>query len=209
MGKELVVNVRIGQEAAECRVLLEAKELLCRGELKRRFLHASMADLAVRDGWLEFHYEGTPIALHLRDQADAWLEAIRNPRTRLQKLGVARGMRVCVLGDAETDALEELTRELGAAPSRRLRKPTDLVLCFASERADLERLAKIAPLLAEGGAVWALWPKGRNDFAHEHVVAAARAAGLTQTRSLGFSETYTGLRLVRPAAKKAARRARS
>ena len=206
MGKELVTTVRIGQEAGECRVLLEADELICRGEPKRRFLHAKMADLAVADGWLEFRYEGQHVQVQLGEQASAWLEAIRNPRTRMQKLGVSAGTSVCVLGDAEPDAIAELTTTLGAAPARRLRKPTDVVLCFASEHADLERLTRIEPLLAEGGAVWALWPKGRHDFTHDHVVTAARAAGLTQTRSIGFSAKFSGLRLVRPAAKKAARR---
>lgn len=209
MGKELVTTVRVGAKAAECRVLLEATELLVRGELKRRIPLTHPERFVVNDGMLEIAYEGETVAIQLGEKADAWLDAIRNPRSRMQKLGVTAGTSVCVLGDAEPDALEELTNTLGAAPSRRLRKPTDLVLCFAREHADLDRLAKIEALLTEGGAVWVLWPKGRHDFTHENVVAAGRRAGLTQTRSIGFSEAFSGLRLVRPSKKKAARGTRN
>lgn len=202
MGAEVVAMVRVGGRRAECRVLLETREIIVRGELARKFPFEAIDGLAAREGWLEFESGGVPAGIELGAKAAEWLEAIRNPRTRIQKLGVDVGMKVCVLGRAEGDAVAELSACLGSAPARRLGKDVDVVLLFAAEREELARLGEIEPALAAGGAVWVLWPKGRKDFAHEDVVAGAKRAGLTQTRSMGFSGVLTGLRLVRPAAKR-------
>lgn len=202
MGKELETTVRIGRATAPSRVLLETTEIIIRGTLARRVKFESISDLTARDGRLEFTSGGEPVSIELGTASEAWLESIRNPRTRVQKLGVSAEMRVCAIGPAEADALEEIAAVVGKAPGRRLAKDADVVLLFAGAVKDLARLKEVEEKLAPKGAVWVLWPKGRKDFAHEHVVSAARRAGLVQTRSMGFSETNTGLRLVRPAKKR-------
>lgn len=197
MGLERTTVVFVGARAHECTVHLDATELTCRGEWKRKFALSGLQDLAVRRGRLEFTSAGEAIGIELGAAAAAWLDRVRNPRSRVQKLGVVPDSTVCVLGKAEADAVAEIAVVLGAAPKTRLVADADLVLCFCREPDDLARLAAIAPKLGAKGAVWLLWPKGRKDFAHEHVVAAARQAGLSSTKSMGFSEALTGLRFVR------------
>ncbi len=200
MGWEREAVVRVGQAVGRCQVLLETKELICRGEIKRTVPHAAMVDLAARRGSLTFLLKGESFAIELGDDAEAWVARIRNPKSRVQKLGIEPGLKVCVLGPAESDVLPEL-EAAGATTARRLSEAVRLVLLFAEEPADLARLEAIESSLGERGAVWVLWPKGRKDFAHEDVVAAAKSAKLVQTKSMGFSEKFTGLRLTRPSKK--------
>lgn len=197
MGLERTTSVFVGKKGYECVVLLEAHSLICRGGLKRSWPLAELKHAAVRQGRIEFESGGERIAVELGDRAASWLDRIQNPRSRLQKLGVTATMSVCVLGAAEPDALAELLDALDAPPKKRLTAAADLVLCFWRDPEKLSALANIASKLADRGAVWVLWPKGRKDFAHEHVVAAARHAGLSSTRSMGFSAELTGLRFVR------------
>lgn len=201
MGLELETVVHVGREKARCKVLLESGDVIIRGALRKRMPHAAMVDLAARRGCLEFSFEGQPIAIELGDAAEDWLRRIQHPRTRAQKLGLKVGIRVCLLGPAESGVLREVEEITGTAPSRRLVKSADLVLLFAEEVPDLMRLARVEQLLAIGGAVWVLFPKGRPDLRHEEVVAAAREAGLSQSKSIAFSERLSGLRLSRPAKK--------
>lgn len=199
MGKEADTRIRVGSRSAPGRVLLESGEVIIRGDLARRCPFAALKEIAASKGVLRFKHEGVSVAIELGDGAEKWLKAIKNPRTRVQKLGVAPGMKVVVVGSAETDVIVEIEAATGSAPARRLSKGADLVLLFAQEVEDLDQLGEVEPRLAEKGAAWVLWPKGRKDFAHEDVVSAAKRAGLVQTRSMGFSEENTGLRLARPA----------
>lgn len=201
MGKEITTTVKIGTKAATCDVHLDGTSITCRGGLKRTFALPNMADVRVERGKLRFVSGGEVIAIDLGEKADAWLDAIKNPRTRTQKLGVKPGMSVCVLGEAEQDAIDELAAALGAEPSRRLGKSLDLIFYFVTEPDQLAKLTAIEKSLATGGAAWVLWPKGRKDLRHEEVVAAAKPVGLSQTKSVGFSEVFSGLRLVRAAKK--------
>lgn len=201
MGKEITTTVKVGTKAVTCDVHLDGTSITCRGLLKRAFAKADMSDLRVERGKLRFECGGDAVAIDLGEKADAWLDAIKNPRTRIQKLGVKHGMKVCVLGEAEQDALDELAAVIGEEPSRRLGKSLDLVFLFVTTPDQLSKLAAIEKSLVARGAVWALWPKGRKDLRHEEVVAAAKPAGLSQTKSVGFSEVFSGLRLVRAAKK--------
>lgn len=200
MGWEIQTTVRSAAGAAKCRVLFESGEIVCRGALKRRMQHAAMRNLTARSGWLRFTIDGEACAIRLGEKAATWLHAIKNPRTRAQKLGAIAGMKTCVLGTAEEGACEELARAVGRPPARRITTQCALVMLFADEPGDLARLSSIEAKLALGGAVWVLWPKGRRDFGHAQVVAAAGAVGLAQTRSIGYSTARSGLRLVRRAA---------
>ncbi|MFZ4574760.1 MAG: DUF3052 family protein [Phycisphaerales bacterium] len=199
MGKELVTTVEIDGEQWECKVLLESSGIICRAPVRRTFALSELATLKAVGGRLEFMAGRERVAILLGADAAKWFAAIKSPRTRVQKLGVRAGMKVVALGGAEEDALGEIAEATGTAVGKRLVAGCDLVLLFAEEPDQLERLTKVRDLLSPKGAVWVLWPKARKDFAHEHVVAAASGAGLVQTKSMGFSERLTGLRLTRPA----------
>jgi hypothetical protein len=157
-----------------------------------------MTNTSAENGWLVIRTTAESIAIELGDAADDWLQRIRNPRSRIEKLGVTPGMQIAILGCDDDAIVAEISHASGERPFARLRKGLDLVLLFAPDVSHLARLASIEPKLNDRGAVWVQWPKGRRDFGHEEV-AAAGDAGLVQSKSMGFSDRYTGLRLIRPA----------
>lgn len=198
MGKEMKAAVTVGTKKAQCNVLLEGTEIVIRGEVKRKVPRERMKGLAAAGGVLSFVDGGDRVKIELGEKAaGAWLHAIENPRSRVEKLGVKAGMKVCVLGDAGGDAVAEVEAATGTKASRRLVKSADVVLLVVREVDELERLEVAKGSLATGGVVWVLWPKGRKDLRHEEVVASAKRLGLSQTKSVGFSEELSGLRLVR------------
>jgi hypothetical protein len=67
---------------------------------------------------------------------------------------------------------------------------------------DLERIARIEPLLAPDGALWVVHPKGRKDLQDVHVIAAAKACQLTDNKVVRFSDTHSALRLCIPLARR-------
>jgi hypothetical protein len=201
MGKELNTTIKCGREKATCKVMLETSQIIVRGDIKRRFPLASLRKLAARGGWLEFESAGERVSIKLDGDAAAWIDRIKNPPSRTQKLRLAAGMKACVLGVAEAGVVDEIAKATGRKPVRALVDNTDVVMLFAELVADLRRLREIERRLSPKGATWVLWPKGGGELRHESVVEAAAAVGLEQTISIGFSERLTGLRLSRPAKK--------
>lgn len=197
MGRETTTTVKTSTATATAKVLLETNEIICRGELKRRFPFAAMKNLKSIDGWLKFRCEGDEVAIQLDDAADAWLKRIKNPPSRVAKLRVKAGDSVLLLGAVEDDVRPELTAA-GAKIVAKLSNRPSVVLYFIEATSALKKLSSIEESLADGGAVWVLWPKGADaGVRHEDVASAGRACGLNQTISIGFSAKFTGLRLVR------------
>lgn len=62
--------------------------------------------------------------------------------------------------------------------------------------ADLERR------IARDGAIWVVSPKGDPAIRGVDVIAAAKQAGLVDTKVVGFSPTHTSLKLVDPVARR-------
>jgi hypothetical protein len=129
-----------GGRSHQCNVHLEPTAIVCRGALAREFALATLRDLAVDGARLTFAVGKERIAIELGRSAATWLDRIRNPRSRVQKLGLAAGMKVCVLGQAEADAVAEIAAVLGEAPKTRLAAGADVVLHFCAEPDDRARM---------------------------------------------------------------------
>jgi hypothetical protein len=72
----------------------------------------------------------------------------------------------------------------------------------ASEAAELGDVRDVASSLAEGGALWVVYPKGKLEIKEAHVIESGRVAGLVDVKVVKFSETHTALKFVRPKAKR-------
>jgi hypothetical protein len=79
---------------------------------------------------------------------------------------------------------------------------SDLIFFGASEASDLGGLAALLPALKSDGALWVVYPKGKQEIREVEVLAAGRAAGLTDIKVVKFSDTHTALKFVRPKAKR-------
>ncbi len=148
--------------------------------------------------------------LELGGDARKWAERIRNPPSRLDKLGVKATSTVVLAGGKRAFAGEELRAfvcEIEARGAKILRgAPTgnemDLVVFLVVEaREDLAKIAELAAALRAGGALWTLRRKGAGAAAGEgDVRSAGRTAGLKDVKVAAFSDERTADKFVVPVA---------
>ena len=118
---------------------------------------------------------------------------------RLDKIGVKPGMRTAVIGVADATFTTELAAE-GAVPVSDLSE-LDLLFYGADSADALARIEGLVPTLADMGALWVVSRKGKAATVKDvEVMAAVNAFGLVDNKVVGFSDTLTALRFVRPKA---------
>jgi hypothetical protein len=114
-----------------------------------------------------------------------------------RKLGFKPGMTAVFL-----DAPDALVLELdGVTVKRALRGHADIVLCFVTARATLERrAARLRAAIAPDGMVWVCWPKQASkvptDMSEDVVRAVLLPTGLVDVKVAAVDETWSGLKLV-------------
>lgn len=196
MGQELKCEVRLGRERSAGTALLETDELRFRGDFRLTIPFRSITSIAAKDGGLTVKFDGRTATFELGARAAKWLEAIRNPKRVIDKLGVKPGMRVATRGLKDAGFLADLEQraEIVAGAGRDL----DLVFYGVTKVAELSRLTTLRRSIAPAGGIWVLWPKGRAELKEDHVRAAALAIGLVDVKVVRFSETLSALKLVIP-----------
>lgn len=205
MGQEATCTLRYGDRTAVGRAHLDTAALDFRsddGKLKLSLPFAEIKDLQSTARVLSFRHGRRWVAVELGLQAEAWYLKIRYPKTLIDKLGVRPDMRVSVLGvedQAFWRALEERTDDIGRG---RLRKESDFIFLGAGKRSALSRLSKLESKLKRNGAVWVVWPKGRQDITQSDVMAASKKYGLVDVKIVSFSEALSALKLMIPKARR-------
>jgi hypothetical protein len=117
-----------------------------------------------------------------------------------KKLGFKPGTTAVFL-DAP-DQLQALLGELdGVTVKRALRAHADMVLCFVTQRRDLERrAAKLREAVAPDGMVWVCWPKRASkvptDMTEDVVREVLLPTGLVDNKVAAIDATWSGLKLV-------------
>jgi len=118
-----------------------------------------------------------------------------------QKLGIKPGSSV-IWVDAPED-FEALLRPLpdDVRVRARLRGPLDVIVCFVTVRAELERrLPKLRAALQPAGGLWIAWPKRASgiatDMTEDVVRDVALPTGLVDNKVCAIDATWSGLRLV-------------
>jgi hypothetical protein len=133
-------------------------------------------------------------------------DAVKQPRSRLDKLGVQPGAIVSVVNLDDPVFLAELKTRTPHVSGSRSRKLADLVIYRADVLSDLDRLAALRGSIVEHGVVWVVWIKGRKALTEDHVRRAAIAQGLVDVKVMSFSDELSGLKLVIPVAQRTAKR---
>lgn len=202
MGSEAVCRVTYKGDASEGKALLETAELIFRGDFRLKIPFGEIASLDATDNELRVGYDGGVAAFELGRNAEKWAEKIRNPRGLLDKLGVKPDMTVAVLGVEDETFMSQLRGRVGE-PSRELVTHADLLFYEADCAEDLARLSELRGAIKPAGGVWVVSPKGKGAILKDvEVMAAAREAGLVDTKVVGFSDTHTALKLVIPKAQR-------
>jgi hypothetical protein len=202
MGRELVCKVRAGGKTSSGRALLETNEIVFRGDLRLKIPLASLKSVSSRDGELHLKWAEGSAAFELGDHAEKWAYKILHPKSTAEKLGIKPGLVISVVAMGEGDFLEELR---GAAKSFSDSKPlnnSDLIFLGAEKAAGLARVTKLAGSLSSTGALWIVYPKGKQEIKEQQVLDAGKQAGLVDVKVVSFSATHTALKFVRPKAKR-------
>ena len=81
------------------------------------------------------------------------------------------------------------------------RKPAadlDIIFFGAAQKNVLARLVLLRKSIAKNGAIWVVYPKGRQEIREADVIAAGKGAGMVDNKVCSFSNTHTALRFVIP-----------
>jgi hypothetical protein len=198
MGAETPCRLHRNGRVLDGRALLETDELIFRGDERVRVALGDIVSIAVRDGALIVGTRDEQLQFDVGGRsAERWAEKIRNPRTLLDKLGVKPGMRVAVDGVRD----EALAQDLAQRGVEAVDGAAGILLLGIDEAGTLAaRIAQAWPRVANGGALWIVYPKGVRTVTEADVLAAGRAAGLLDVKVARFSATHTALRFVAPRA---------
>lgn len=204
MGLESACSLVRGRARIAGKGLLESDHILFRGDGEReKVMLAAIIAAEASDGTLTLTHRDGMLKLALPDDvAERWLAKIRNPRSLLDKLGVKQGMRVSVLGIADDGFLTQLrqrTSDVGLAT----RPATDIIFLGAESVQDLTQLPALRKAIVPNGAIWIVHRKGKEATLRDvDVFAAAKRAGLVDTKVAAFSSTQTAEKLVIPLGKR-------
>jgi hypothetical protein len=198
VGHEVACKVRIDGKMHDARALLETDEIIIRADRRVvvpvrnvKSVDASGDELHVR--W-ETHEASFAIG---EANARKWAERIRNPKSRIDKLGVKPGQRISVIGVDDREIIAELTAR-GADVSSRARELTVAIFFGANDNKDLARISALKSSLAPAGAIWVIRPKGQKAITEIATMSAGRAAGLVDVKVVKFSDTHTAEKFVIP-----------
>jgi hypothetical protein len=159
---------------------------------------SSIAAARAENGWLVVEHAQGVDRFDLGDLAESWANAITNPRSRIDKLDVKPESRVAVVGPADDAFIEELRARAAQVEVSDTVEAVDLIYYFANDVLDLEQLPALKERIVPTGAVWLIHPKGSAEWKHEPIVAAAKRAGLIDTKTARFSDSHTALKLMVP-----------
>ena len=127
---------------------------------------------------------------------------LRYPASRLDKLGVKDTSIVAVLGVDDPTFRDEIAARTRTVSFGRTRKQCSLIIYGVSALPDLDALTRLRETIAQDGAIWVVWPKGRKELREDDVRRAAIAQGLVDIKVMSFSDTLSGLKLVIPVAQR-------
>jgi len=207
VGLEATCAARLDGRAARGKALLETTEVIFRGGdgLRARVPFAELTKLEVAGKTLKLAWRGGTLALELGDAAAKWADKIKNPPSRLDKLGVKLGARVSLVGDFSFDASFERELARGGADDGAMtaRTPVDVLFYAPATAAALSRIPALAKRLAPAGSLWVVRPKGKDTPVTEaDTRKAGLAAGLVDVKVAAFSATHSAAKFVIPLAKR-------
>ncbi len=201
MGKEAQVTAQLPERDAWVedagRLQSEPPRLIFRGRVRRAFEGAALA--GVRAEGADLVLAGGARFAVGEKAAAGWARAILEPRGRLDKLGVKPGQRVAIVGLDDAEFAAEMANR--TPPIDTLAQDgakLDILFYGADSAEELRRIGAMAERLAERGALWVVSLKGKLLKVRDvEVMAAAKAAGLVDSKLCAFSDIRTALRFTR------------
>jgi len=201
MGREARCTAHVGRKRATGTARLETDTLQFRGgDLRLSIPFKSMTKISAHDGTLDISYPEGKASLDLGTAAPKWADKIRNPPSRLQKLGVKPDWCASALGVDDEEFVAELEHAVAKLWIGRAAKDSDAIFYGVTKEAQLARLEKLKGSIKPNGAIWVIRPKGRPEISETAVMVAGKAAGLVDVKVVSLSATHTAEKFVIPLA---------
>lgn len=198
MGQEVKTQLRWDGRIVEGTALLETDSLIFRGGATVTLPFAEMWNVEANAGWLEIKSPRGLMLLELGAKAEVWKEKIKNPKGLVEKLGVDAEKKVVVVGKLDAGLRQELEAS-GAKVAKSARgKDFDLAFVAASAKKDLENIPKARELIKDTGAIWIVYPKGKEDLTERDVLTGGRTRELTDNKQVKVDDVLTAVRFVVP-----------
>jgi hypothetical protein len=199
MGLESRCEAQFAGRRAKGTARLETSTLQFRGdELKITLPFASMTRVVAHDGVLSVSGPQGIASFQLGKSAENWANKIRNPPSRLQKIGAKPDWRVSSIGVEDQEFLHELAGVVQYLSIGRVVKNSDAIFFGVTNAAQLARLEALKGSLKPDGAVWVIRPRGRAEVSEAVVMSAGKAAGLVDVKVVSLSSTHTAEKFVIP-----------
>ncbi|MGH7469423.1 MAG: DUF3052 family protein [Longimicrobiales bacterium] len=198
MGKEANCTARYNGATSAGKLQLETDHLVFRGDFRIKLTLKELKRAAATRGQLRVEGPNGAAVFELGAVAQAWAEAINNPKSLLDKLGIKAEHAVSVIGITDRAFLDDLERRTSQVTDGKAVMGSDVIVFQADEPHELKALASLAKSMKRDGAIWVVTPKKRPEIADTVVMKAGKSAGLVDVKVARFSETYTALKFVIP-----------
>jgi hypothetical protein len=123
-------------------------------------------------------------------------------RSLLDKLGVKPNQRILILEIRDASFLNEIKPYAPIFAESNPNSDFDLVFLAAESKEDLKQFPRLRNFIKKNGAIWAVYPKGKQHIREIEVIQAGKSAALTDNKVCSFSATHTALRFVIPLAQR-------
>ena len=199
MGAEATCTATLKGQSRSGKARLETDVLYFRGgDLSLSIPFKDIDKVSSGEGVLSVTFGGKTATFDLGAASTKWADKIKNPPSRLQKIGVKPDWRVSAIGIADERFLAELEGAVAHLSIGRVAKPSNAIFYGAGHTTALSRLEKLKASLVPDGALWIIRPKGCRDITESAVMSAGKAAGLVDVKVVRFSATHTAEKFVIP-----------
>jgi hypothetical protein len=206
MGREILCRVKSGGKWHQGKALLETGDVIFRGDLRLKIPFASLKSVVARDGELHLKCAADTAVFELGPQAEKWAHTILHPKSTVEKLGIKPGLRVSAIHMPDDATMKDARKAAAEFTEDNPLKDSDAIFFGASAESELAGIKKLLPSLANNGALWVVYPKGRKEIMELQVLNVGRAAGLYDIKIVRYSASHTALKFVRPKVKAVTRR---
>lgn len=169
-------------------------EITFRGAERFRWKWTDLSSIGADDGVLTLRCGADCAMLFLGDAAEKWQYAILNPKLLLDKLGIKADMSVHLAGEFDAEFRRLVSERAGEATETSF----DCVCVQMDATDQLSTLREARKGIKDSGMIWAVWPKGRQEFNENHIREFALGNGLVDVKVAKFSEELSALKLVIP-----------
>jgi hypothetical protein len=115
-------------------------------------------------------------------------------KARGDKLGIKAGEKVLLLGPHDSDVRTDVTGAGGVVSAEVA--TADWILVALESLGDLAHVIGLRDRMNDESAIWAVWPKGKQELKEEHIRDAALPVGLVDVKVMSWSPSHSALKLV-------------